>query len=160
MRSQLRTLIFTVFAVSIGAPLASAQSKEIDPKARKVANEVVRQLTPPHTYQDMLKQMTDGMLPAIQQQAGGQLPPDFQKRLIAAVSDALPYEDLISWSADLYAARFTEGELKEVLKFYKTPVGLKLGKVMPEIMGESGKKMAEILPTRLPEAMKKQGLMQ
>ena len=45
-----------------------------------------------------------------------------------------------------------------MIAFYKTPVGKKAAKLLPEISGEIGKKMGPIVMQRLPAAMKKVGL--
>jgi hypothetical protein len=44
--------------------------------------------------------------------------------------------------AKLYATHFTEAELKEILAFYKTPVGMKLLAEQPKV-GEEGLKFAQ-----------------
>jgi hypothetical protein len=91
--------------------------------------------------------------------AGEKLPADFDKKIQAAVNDVMSYDDVLSWTADIYAERFTVEELKEIEKFYKTAVGKKVMKLLPELSGEIGKKIATILPERMPAALKKHGLM-
>jgi uncharacterized protein len=51
-------------------------------------------------------------------------------------------EELNAEVAKLYAAHFTEAELKELLAFYKTPVGMKLLTEQPKV-GEEGLKFAQ-----------------
>jgi hypothetical protein len=41
---------------------------------------------------------------------------------------------------DVYASRFTESELAELVAFYNTPVGKKLARVSPELLRESAEK--------------------
>lgn len=41
--------------------------------------------------------------------------------------------------ADLYMKKFTHDEVKEILKFYESPVGKKMSEVTPEITSESMK---------------------
>ena len=52
------------------------------------------------------------------------------------------FDELTSEVAKLYAAHFTEAELKEILAFYKTPVGTKLINEQPKV-GEEGLKFAQ-----------------
>jgi uncharacterized protein len=52
------------------------------------------------------------------------------------------FEELTSEMAKLYATHFTEAELKEILAFYKTPVGMKLLAEQPKV-GEEGLKFAQ-----------------
>lgn len=51
-------------------------------------------------------------------------------------------EELNAEVARLYATHFTEPELKELLAFYKTPVGMKLITEQPKV-GEQGLKFAQ-----------------
>lgn len=58
-------------------------------------------------------------------------------------SDLAPrFDELTNELARIYAAHFTEAELKELLAFYKTPVGAKLITEQPRI-GEEGIKFAQ-----------------
>jgi hypothetical protein len=52
------------------------------------------------------------------------------------------FGELTSEVAKLYAGHFTEAELKELLAFYKTPVGMKLIVEQPKV-GEEGLKFAQ-----------------
>src|SRR5262245_986789 len=150
MRSHRTLTLLLPFALFANEALAQTEAK-------KTAVELVKLIITPATYKDMLQQMTDNMLPAMRAQAPN-LPPDIATKLVAAVEDALPYDELVGWTADVYASKFSVPELKDLIAFYKSPVGRKLARIMPELMGESGKKMGELLPVRLPAAMKKQGI--
>ena len=58
------------------------------------------------------------------------------------------FEELNAEVAKLYATHFTEAELKDLLAFYKTPVGMKLITEQPKI-GEEGLKFAQDWANRL-----------
>ena len=66
---------------------------------------------------------------------------------------------MLNWTVDIYAARFTVAELKEIGQFYQTPVGKKLMALLPELGSETSKKITTVLPERLPAALKKFGLL-
>ena len=66
--------------------------------------------------------------------------------------------DSANWTVDVYAARFSTEEIRQLIAFYKTPTGKKAARLLPEISGEVGQKMGPILMQRLPVAMKKVGL--
>ena len=51
--------------------------------------------------------------------------------------------------AKLYATHFTEAELKEMLAFYKTPVGMKLITEQPKV-GDEGMRFAQTGRTSFP----------
>jgi hypothetical protein len=78
--------------------------------------------------------------------------------LKAAVAEAMPYEDLVTWTAEVYTKHFTRKEIEDIAAFYKTPTGKKIASKLPELTGEVGAKVTPVLMTRLPAAMKKRGL--
>lgn len=128
---------------------------------RALALQIVELVQPEPTYRAGLQQMIDQMLPSVEAQArasGKPLPADFRQRMNAAVLEVIPYAEMKQWSAEIYARRFTAAELRELLAFYRTPVGRKLASKLPEIMGEVGKKMNTVLPERLPAALRRHGL--
>lgn len=68
---------------------------------------------------------------------------DLNEIVLQMRTDLAPrFEELTSEVARLYAIHFTEAELKEVLAFYKTPVGMKLITEQPRV-GEEGLKFAQ-----------------
>ena len=124
----------------------------------KVTKDLVQMVTPLETYQAMISQMTKQMLASMQQAGGKAPPPDAETKMGKAVMEALPYDDLSNWTVEIYAARFSTEEIKQLIAFYKTPVGKKAAKMIPEISGEVGKKLGPIMMQRMPAAMKKVGL--
>ena len=127
-------------------------------KEKTAALELVKMVVPHETYDQMMEQMTAAMSDQFRK-AGEKLPADFDKKITAAVNDVMSYDDVLSWTAEIYAARFTVEELKDIENFYRTPVGKKVMKLLPELSAEIGKKIATILPERMPAALKKHGLM-
>jgi hypothetical protein len=128
---------------------------------RAVALQLVELVQPEPSYRAGLQQMMDQMVASLEAQAratGKTLPPDYKQRLNAALLEMMPYPEMKEWSADIYARRFTVAELKELVAFYRTPVGRKLASKTPEIMGEVGKKVSVVIPERLPGALRRQGL--
>ena len=72
--------------------------------------------------------------------------------------------DLINDGAKLYASRFTEQELKDILAFYKSPVGRKVVAQEPVILDESAanvdtwaNKFAEEVISKFRAEMRKKG---
>ena len=116
--------------------------------------ELVQLVTPQDTYQAMISTMTTQMMASLSQ-SGAKMPADAANKMGKAVMEALPYNDLAQWTVEIYASRFTTDEIKQMIAFYKTPVGKKAAKLLPEISGEIGKKMGPIVMQRLPAAMKK-----
>lgn len=78
---------------------------------------------------------------------------EFQKEFSTTSLD-----DLVSMLAPIYEKHLTENDLKELIKFYESPVGKKLAKESPAIMQESmtagqswGMKVAEKVQAKMKE---------
>ena len=143
--------------------VAAAASPSATPSAEQkaLAAELVRLVQSKETYHDSLVLMTQQVSAALAAQAraqGTSLPPDFADRVMSAAMEVAPYDEVVSWAADVYARRFTAPELKDMLGFYRTPTGRKLAKLLPEIMGEVGKKVGGWMAERMPEALRRHGL--
>src|SRR6516225_8447620 len=109
---RILSALVLALALALSSPRAIA-----GPQEKAIALELVKLVTPRESYRDMLKQMTDNMAAAMAAKSGGSVPPDRSEKLVAALEDALPYDDLIEWTADIYSSRFTAAELKDLLKF-------------------------------------------
>lgn len=145
-----------VLSLAVAGVTGSAGRALADADA-KVTMELVQLVTPQETYQAMISTMTTQMMASLSQ-SGAKMPADAANKMGKAVMEALPYNDLAQWTVEIYASRFTTDEIKQMITFYKTPVGKKAAKLLPEISGEIGKKMGPIVMQRLPAAMKKVGL--
>ena len=146
---------FKIVALAVVAIAASFPAAAGEPE-RKAARELM--LMPKPMYERMVGQMEQQILAGIKTKDGSPLPQDLVDKVTAAVMEVMPYDELVDWSADFYQSRFSLEELAELTKFYKTPIGQKMSRLVPEIGAEIGKLMARVLPERLPKAMKKHGL--
>jgi hypothetical protein len=150
-----------LFALVVVGVLA-ADPSGADASQRALAMELVQLVTPESSYRSGIQQMTAQMVPSLEAQAratGTTLPPDFRQRFDAVLFEVVPYEEQSSWAADVYARHFTASELKDLIAFYRTALGQKLARQLPTIMGEVGKRVSDIIPQRLPAALKKHGLL-
>jgi uncharacterized protein len=73
-------------------------------------------------------------------------------------------DELMSYAAKLYADRFSEQELKDMLAFYKSPLGKKMTTVEPQVLDATfeyiqqwGGKVSEDVMNRFRAEMKKKG---
>ncbi len=154
----MRRLTLSAVAVLGVLSLALPAYANKQPSAQAEATKLVQLVTPKPRYDAMMSQMVDQMVPAMTAQTGKAMTPEMKTKLLAAVNEAVPYEELVQWSADIYAELFTAAELKQLIQFYETPVGKKSAKLLPELMGRVGQKIGSTLPARLPDALKKHGL--
>jgi uncharacterized protein len=149
-----------VLVLLLGADPAASDPELAEQRA--VALQLVELVQPESSYRSGLQQMMDQMLPPLEAQAranGKPLPPDVRQRMMAALLEVVPYAEMKQWTAELYAQRFTTAELKQLVAFYRTPLGRKLASKLPELMGEAGKKVSSVMPERLPAALKRHGLL-
>ena len=147
-----------VLALGLGAGVgASVSTLALADAPKNTARELTQLVMPKDGYQKMMQQMSEGMVEGMSR-SGAQMPADFPKKMMAVVQEALPYEEQIDFMTKLYASRFTDPELKDMVAFYKTPTGGKLVRELPGIMRESALWASQLLPKRLPELMKKHGI--
>lgn len=114
----------------------------------------------------------DPVIPSILQSAINSFVPqnpDLQKPIVESVQTIAPsFEkrrtEVIDILARVYAAKFTEAELKELLSFYRSPIGKKFVAEQPAVLEESFRraqewsgKISEEIVTALRAEMKKRG---
>ena len=152
----MRPSLTILLAISIVSATAVAGDAEKDTKSATVA--LMRQIMPPEAYDAVLDQMYQQMSASMKQAGGGTMSPKQQKGMKAAVKEALPYDDLLTWTGEIYAKHFTKKEIDDIAAFYATPTGKKVARMLPALSGEMGAKMGPLLMTRLPAALKKHGV--
>jgi hypothetical protein len=135
-----------------------AGTARADEATKKAALELQRLVLPKENYQKMLDQTEEQLLLSMQQSGAPPATPETVEKMKKMMAEVLPYDELMQWSAEVYAERFTLGEINDLKTFYSTPTGKKAARVLPDLMGEVGKKMGPILMQRLPVAMQKYGL--
>ncbi len=114
----------------------------------------------------------DPVIPSILQQAINVFVPqnpDLQKPIVESVQTIAPAfekrrSEIIDIVARVYAARFTEAELKDLLTFYRSTVGKKFVAEQPVVLEDSFRrtqewsgKISEEIVTALRAEMKKRG---
>lgn len=148
LRRYTRSILIAAFlAAGVPAPSATAQTAP-SPDAMTAATELFTLLSP-----DMLDQITVGLSqsfwPLIQGQLAGRVDATAQAQLKVEFEriqrDSLV--DVMKEAPTIYARHFTAPELRELIAFYKTPLGQKTLKTMPQIMNDS----VQLIMPRMPE---------
>lgn len=120
------------------ATLAAAQQHKIDPTKEADIRELLRVTGMSDIVEKQMGQMAEQVKPLIERS----LPPGprrheivetFSKRFLARASSEGLFEQVIP----VYDKYLTDGDIKTVLRFYKSPVGQHLLKIMPEMMKEA-----------------------
>ncbi|WP_437967865.1 DUF2059 domain-containing protein [Sorangium sp. So ce260] len=155
-KHALRSWIVSLAVVTL-LSLVSLGSAHAGEAEKKLALELTHLVMPKEVYNALIDQLMTNMGLSMQQ-AGAKISAKDTGKLKAVVTEVLPYDELVQWNVDIYAGKFTADELKELIKFYGTPVGKKAAKLLPEISGEVGKKVGSVIVQRMPAAMKKAGI--
>jgi hypothetical protein len=141
----------------------AARQNRADQQARQQAIiELVHETMPRDVFQSMMDQMHQTMAAQIEAQAqreGRAMPPDFSAKMKRITDALISYDEMVQWNADIYARRFTLDEIRALRDFYRTPVGRKITREMPAIMSDVMGKVGNTIATRMPAAMKKEGLL-
>ena len=119
-----------------------------------VAMQLSRLVLSKDSYSSMIKQIMQGMVQASRQPADA----NTQAKLESVMLEALPYDEMLQFNANIYGSRFSDREMREIITFYKTPTGARLVKELPGLSGEVGQFVGKIIPERLPALLKKYGL--
>ena len=156
MRRFRISIVLLGLSLIFGGAWASAANDAKDDRAATL--ELIRTIVPRAAYEAMLEQMYSQMSAGMEQAGGEPMPKDKLKALQNAVKEVMPYDDLVTWSADVYTKHFSRKEIDDLAAFYKTPTGQKVARLLPTISGEVGAKVGPLMMTRLPEALKKHGV--
>ncbi|MCB9655572.1 MAG: DUF2059 domain-containing protein [Deltaproteobacteria bacterium] len=149
---------FQSTAVVAAQPGPQPGAHKLDKKAPrfKEAQELTLLLMSKETFRATMLNTSTALLNSLD--PTGTRGPEMATKLADAVNEILPFEEMVDWNAEIYSSRFTLEELRTLKKFYQTPVGKKLARSLPDIMGEVAKKMGVVMSERLPAALQKHGL--
>ena len=118
--SPSRRLAALVLALAAPAALAA--------EPQGAAGDLARIVMPRKTWELGTKALADNVRRTLEtphQGAKMQYPADFEKKVQAEIEGALPYEELLSIHAKELSATYAEPELKDLVAFYRSPVGQK-----------------------------------
>jgi hypothetical protein len=139
-------ITLALFTISINCLAIPAQKETLNElfkvtESRKMMDSAYGQMDV------MFQQMAQGMNVTESQKP---IMDKFFAKYSAMVKEELSWEKLETPIADAYSSVYTDDEVKEIIKFYKSPVGQKLLKKMPELMqatmGVMQKSMKDIMP--------------
>jgi len=124
-------------------PPLSARADEAS--HRKSAEALLTQMN----MEPMMNQAVDQML-QVQVQQNPQIAP-FREQMKTFLSKYMSWASIKDDMVKIYAAEFTEPELKELLAFYQTPVGRKTIERMPALMAKGAEIGQKRVQEHLPE---------
>ncbi len=161
MPKRLRALVSALALVGLLTP-ALAQRPSIN--AILLAREIIIVKGGSSLYEPMITDVVD-RAKGVLLQTNPMLGKDLNEVATKVKSDAAPrVGELVNEAAKMYAARFTERELKEALAFYKSPLGQKIIVQEPAILDQSvafaqtwAAKFSEQVLAQMRTEMKKRG---
>lgn len=115
---------------------ASAEEQELSPELKAD----IGRLMEVTRAADMSRQMGDLMAQQIVQLTGVSTPESVARcRVIAAeaIKEMLASGDLLADLVPVYARHFSHQDVRDMIAFYETPLGVKTLEVMPKLMQES-----------------------
>jgi hypothetical protein len=130
-RSIRRLCVCAVISVFLAAPGVFGQS----------INHDVHKLLKVSGTTQMMEQVIDAMIVHIKQMQPG-IPDVFWNKLKAKLTDG----EFLDMFVPVYTKHYTHDEIKQLLKFYDSPIGRKMVKVSPAMLQESmaiGEKFGE-----------------
>ncbi len=145
IKSAMRPTAVTLALVGFGS-IANAQQTSV--AAIQTAKEIVKVTGATALFTPLIPGVIEQAKNLFLQQNPA-LAKDLNEIAIQLRTELAPrMEELNAEVAKLYATHFTEAELKDLLAFYKTPVGMKLITEQPKV-GEEGLKFAQTWANQL-----------
>lgn len=139
IRSAIRPVAVVLALVSFTG-IAGAQQPS--PGAVQTAKEIIKVTGATALFTPLIPGVVEQAKNLFLQQNPG-LAKDLNEITVQMRADLAPrFDELTAEVARLYAIHFTEAELKDLLAFYKSPVGMKLISEQPKI-GEEGLRFAQ-----------------
>ncbi len=145
MKPMLFAFLFLLMALpSFAADAPKEAEPKIDPAARAVADELAAMMNI-HREIDNLVEAMDGNASSYIHRMNMKRRGETGKMVIDALTKAKQahLKDIDAKTADVYARHFTADEIKQMIAFYKTPVGQKVLKLRPLLIDEAMNANAE-----------------
>ena len=124
-------------------------------KARPAAEELARVVMPKSTWETGMNGLAMSVQARMDSHPGSKLqyPPDFAKKVRAEVDAALPYDALVGIHAKQLGASFNDEELKDLVAFYRSPIGQKALQVMPDVTEKVALETQQRIEAKMPQIM-------
>lgn len=161
-----RAAALAIIALALNAlgPAAQAQNKPA-PGALAAATELVKLTGASALFEPLIAGVVEQAKNTYLQQDPTGLSRDLNEITVKMRADLAPrFSELSGAIANFYATSFTEQELKEILAFYKSPVGAKMIKQQPVVADNSmqfaqdwANKLSDEVMGKMRDELKKKG---
>lgn len=150
---RLRLVALLVAGAALAAPVLAQNPARGDPAKTATIHRLLDLLN----AATLMEQGMEAMLPA-QRAASPQIPAAFWDAFVARARRDLP--QLVDSLIPIYAARFTQAELDELVRFYSSPLGKHLAQAQPEMMQESvgvGQRWGAAIGREIADSLRRSG---
>lgn len=141
------------------APAKPAEAKPAPAPPKPAATELARILMPKKTWSDGLDQLGKMVEMRLTMHPGSsskiEYPKDLPQKIKGELEAVLPYDELIAIHARELSASFSDGELGDLLAFYKSPTGQKSLQKMNEAQNKIGLETQQRIEAKMPDIMKR-----
>ncbi|ABC79845.1 DUF2059 domain-containing protein [Anaeromyxobacter dehalogenans] len=139
------------------APAKPAATPAPAAKPSPTAMDLARTLATQETWKRGMDGLTQSVVGQFRGHPGSELsmPKDFQAKARTEIEALLPYEELVNIHARQLSAAYGEAEMKDLLAFYKSPLGQKTLKAMPEVQEKVAVETQQRIEPKLPQVMQK-----
>jgi hypothetical protein len=142
---------------------ASSFASAGQPAPASTAVELARIALPRSNWDQVMASTSDQMDQSMQmafRQDGKEVTPELarivREQAQEMMKEMMPsYEEMLDVQAGLLVKHYTASELKQLLAFYRSPLGQKTIRITPEVMKDVMGWMQSILQQRMPPAMAK-----
>lgn len=148
MKTKFPLIAFTAW-IALTSPLALAQDPAPS-KKEQLATELITMFKFNENMEGVFKQMSTMMSKSLDSQT--LTPEEREKRVksmglvMAEARKAIDWKTIEADMVKIYAEKFDEADLEQIIAFFKTPAGAKWLEKQPEIQAESMQQMQKILP--------------
>jgi uncharacterized protein len=117
--------------------------------------QVARALFPRESWQRFMKETSEDVARQIAELGKGQyeLAPEFADRLRGEYEQMAPYDEAVDYQAGLLGAHYSRAELRQLLAFYRTPVGKRSIQFIPDLLRDAGEQLQAKVQEKLPDAL-------
>jgi hypothetical protein len=123
-----------------------------------IAVELARYVLPEESWNRTLagiSQQTSQAMAQTIEQHGGSVPLAVAEKFRREFGKLFSYQEIVDFQASVLAKYYTDAELRELLAFYKTPLGQKAIRIMPDVAQDVNGQLIVIMQQRLPPMMEK-----
>ena len=153
-----------LFAFAVVASMIPAAAQQASPNAILLAREIITAKGASKLYEPVISEVVD-RAKGVLLQTNPMLSRDLNEVAEKMKSEFAPrVAEILNEVAKMYASRFTEAELKDVLAFYKSPVGQKMQAQEPKAINTSlqymrdwSQKFGDDVFAKFHDEMKKRG---